>query len=228
MGTSCSPSVAWHAGAPRPVPDHNSCLLDRINLRQDSRRFVFQRPALALIILLAQLAGLVFEAEIAQIFVGRLLALEEIGEARLFFAGLDLARLIENVNEQTRREQRASEEHERGLLSGNCKCKKRIHQNSVSCLAFLRSSSSSASSSLGCGTGCASARDFHRRTCHTVSASAAAKTANGMIQATRLKPVVVGAASTVLPYFCTKLCSTSESLSPRSRPAISSLRMRSE
>ncbi len=51
------------------------------------------------------------------------------------------------------------------------------------------------------------------------STSAAAKTANGMIQATRLKPVVVGAASTVAPYFCTKLCSTSESLSPRSRPA---------
>jgi hypothetical protein len=60
------------------------------------------------------------------------------------------------------------------------------------------------------------------------SASAAAKTANGMIQATRLKPVVVGADSTVLPYFCTKLCRTSESLSPRSMPVVSSLRMRSE
>ncbi len=45
-----------------------------------------------------------------------------------------------------------------------------------------------------------------------------ANTANGMIHAMRLKPVVVGAASTVLPYFCTKLCSTSESLSPRSMP----------
>ncbi len=81
---------------------------------------------------------------------------------------------------------------------------------------------------IGGGTGCATARDFHIRTSNIVSASAPAKTANGMIQATRLKPVVVGAANTVLPYFCTKLCSTRESLSPRSMPAISSLRMRSE
>ncbi len=57
---------------------------------------------------------------------------------------------------------------------------------------------------------------------------ASANTANGMIHATMLKPLSVGADSTVLPYFCTKLCKMSESLSPRSRPAVSSLRMRSE
>ena len=36
-----------------------------------------------------------------------------------------------------------------------------------------------------------------------------------MIHAVRSKPVVVGAASTVGPYFCTNACSTRLSLSPR-------------
>ena len=71
-------------------------------------------------------------------------------------------------------------------------------------------------------------RDFHARTSHTVKTIAPANTANGIIQATRLNPVFVGAASTVLPYFCTSDCSTSESLSPRSSPTVSSSRMRVE
>ena len=49
-----------------------------------------------------------------------------------------------------------------------------------------------------------------------------------MIHAVRSKPVVVGAARTVGPYFCTKDCSTRLSLSPRVTAAMSSLRMPSE
>ena len=45
-----------------------------------------------------------------------------------------------------------------------------------------------------------------------------ASATNGMIQAMRLKPVAVGAASIVAPYFWTKLCRTRSSLSPRSIP----------
>ena len=50
-------------------------------------------------------------------------------------------------------------------------------------------------------TGSATGRAFHNRTSHTVSALAAANTANGMIHAITLKPLEVGADSTVLPYF---------------------------
>ena len=49
-----------------------------------------------------------------------------------------------------------------------------------------------------------------------------------MIHAVRSKPVVVGAASTVGTYFCTKACCTRLSLSPRETAAMSSLRMPSE
>src|ERR1019366_7700374 len=187
-----------------------------------------QRAALDGIILLAQFAGLGFEVEVAQIFVGGLFTFQQISQARFFLRVFDLAGLVKNIDEEERREQRASEEHECEFLSGYCECDKRIHQNSVSLRAFLRSSSSSGSLSWAGATGCATARDFPRRTSQTVSTSAAAENANGMIHATRLNPVVVGADNTVLPYFCTKLCSTSESLSPRSMAAVSSLRMRSE
>ena len=49
-----------------------------------------------------------------------------------------------------------------------------------------------------------------------------------MIHAVRSKPLPVGAARTVGPYFCTKDCSTRLSLSPRVTAAMSSLRMPSE
>src|SRR5512146_3223716 len=49
-----------------------------------------------------------------------------------------------------------------------------------------------------------------------------------MIHATRLKPVVVGAASTTLPYFCTKPCRIRSSLSPRFMAAINSVRILSD
>src|SRR3984893_9364539 len=49
-----------------------------------------------------------------------------------------------------------------------------------------------------------------------------------MTHARRLNPVVVGASSTVGPYFCTKDCSTKSSLSGRSSAAASSSRMECE
>ena len=51
---------------------------------------------------------------------------------------------------------------------------------------------------------------------------------DGMIHATRLKPALVGAAMTVVPYFWTNPCRVRSSLSPRSTAAMSSARMRSE
>src|ERR1035441_3453227 len=55
-----------------------------------------------------------------------------------------------------------------------------------------------------------------------------ANTAKGMIQATRLKPVAVGAAITVGPYCCTKPWRMRSSLSPLSRAAMSWSRILSE
>src|SRR5689334_20761388 len=48
------------------------------------------------------------------------------------------------------------------------------------------------------------ARRAQRRTTNHISSSPAPSTAKGMIQARLLKPWVVGAASTVLPYSATK------------------------
>ena len=51
-------------------------------------------------------------------------------------------------------------------------------------------------------------------------ANPAISATNGMIHATRPKPVVLGAATTVVPYFCMNDCRARSSLSPRSSAAI--------
>jgi len=68
----------------------------------------------------------------------------------------------------------------------------------------------------------------HPRTTRTTRPNPKKSAAKGTIQAVRLNPVVVGAASTVGPYFCTKACCTKLSLSPRATCAANSLRMPSE
>ncbi len=60
-------------------------------------------------------------------------------------------------------------------------------------------------------------RRFQARMTRTTAVNAAKKITTGMIQATRLKPVVVGAASTAGPYLETKPARTTSSESPRSR-----------
>jgi len=71
-------------------------------------------------------------------------------------------------------------------------------------------------------------RFFQARITNTATDSPRKSMTKGTIQAVRLKPAVVGAASTVGPYFWTKACDTRLSLSPRMTCAMSSLRMPSE
>src|SRR6202011_1866989 len=92
----------------------------------------------------------------------------------------------------------------------------------VSFLACVRKCSSSAPLTGRTPPGAASAGLFlHARTIKMVVSKPKTRARNGMIHATRLKPVPVGAASTVGPYFCTKSCNVRSSFSPRSRPAMS-------
>src|ERR1700733_2448113 len=58
-----------------------------------------------------------------------------------------------------------------------------------------------------------------------VPSSAAANTAKGAIQATRSKPCVVGAASTVAPYLAAKLVRICSSVAPEAMAALSSSRI---
>ena len=106
--------------------------LNAFHLRQDRGGLVFQRGALHGVIFFAQLAGLVFKVEVAQVLVGCVLALAEIKQAGLGLAGIDVARLIEHVDEQQRGKQSASEKHEHGLLSRGRGGNQWIRQNSVS------------------------------------------------------------------------------------------------
>src|SRR5580658_7423930 len=71
-------------------------------------------------------------------------------------------------------------------------------------------------------------RFFQERTTITIKPKPRIRTTGGIMYAARSKPCMVGAASTVGPYFWTKPCSTRLSLSPRETAAMSSLRMPSE
>src|ERR1035441_2738576 len=62
------------ASSPRATPNYGARLLDAVHLGENGGRFVFQQGALHRVIGLAQLPSLVLEAEVAQIFVGRLFA----------------------------------------------------------------------------------------------------------------------------------------------------------
>ena len=62
-----------------------------------------------LIVRVRHLACLVFEIQIAQVFVDRFLALAEIAEPRLFFSGVDFAGKKENVIERGERNNGADE-----------------------------------------------------------------------------------------------------------------------
>ena len=69
---------------------------------------------------------------------------------------------------------------------------------------------------------------FHATTTSATAVKPPKKITTGMIQATRSKPVVVGADSTVGPYLATKPARITWSESPRSMAAFSSLRICSE
>src|SRR5208283_2932839 len=150
-------------------------LLQSRNLRHDRGRFLFERRAHRLIVRVRHFAGLVFEIQVAQILVDRSLALAEIAEPRLFFSSVDFAGKEKNVIETGERNHAADEGNHR----------------SVSLRAFCRNSSSS----LPCGmmmpsASAGSGRFFHERTIWTAKAMPRPNTKKGMIQATRLKPVV--------------------------------------
>src|ERR1035441_8262398 len=99
----------------------------------------------------------------------------------------------------------------------------------VSRRIFSRRARSAGSSFAGSGMAvCVLPTDkfAHRRTSRMVPSSAAANTAKGAIHATRSKPWVVGAASTVAPYLAANDARISLSLLPAAMAALSSLRIR--
>lgn len=83
------------------VPCHLSCitglhhlsgrLLQPRDFRHDRGGFFFERGAHRLIVRIGNLAGFVFEIQVAQVFVDGFLALAEIAETRFFFSGVDFA-----------------------------------------------------------------------------------------------------------------------------------------
>src|SRR5580692_2508330 len=159
-------------------------LLQPRNLRHDRSRFLFERPVHRLIVRLWHFAGLIFEIQISQVVVDRFLALAEIAEPRFFFSCIDLAGKEKNIVETCDRKGGTDVENHR----------------SVSLRAFWRS----ASNSLPCGIMIPSAsagvgRFFHERTTKMTKVMPRPSATKGMIQATRLKPLAVGAAITVGP-----------------------------
>src|ERR1022692_1899648 len=184
------------------------------NFSEDGRRLVLQRRLQRCVVYVGHLAGLVFEVEVAQVFVDGIFAFAQITGSCLLRAKKKSSRQIENVKQRRDSEHQAADEPD---------------HRSVSLRAFSRNSSSSAprtgrrpSAMAGAG------RFFQERITRTTMLSPSASATKGTIHAVRSKPVLVGAASTVGPYFCTKDCSTRLSLSPRPMAAISSLRMPSE
>src|SRR5580658_1398487 len=83
--------------------------LQPCDLGHDRSRFLFERCAHRLIIHGRDLAGLVFEIQVAQVLVDRFLACAEIAEARHLFSGIDLAGKEKNVVETCEGENGADE-----------------------------------------------------------------------------------------------------------------------
>src|ERR1017187_9443418 len=184
------------------------------NFSEDGRRLVLQRRLQRCVVYVGHLAGLVFEVEVGQGFVDGIFAFAQITGSCLLRAKKKSSRQIENVKQRRDSEHQAADEPD---------------HRSVSLRAWSRNCSSSAprtgrrpSAMAGAG------RFFQERITSTTKPKPKISAAKGMIYAARLKPFVVGAARTVGPYFCTKLCSTRLSLSPRETAAMSSLRMPSE
>src|SRR4029077_10311508 len=112
----------------------------------------------------------------------------EIGSASFLWTKVELAGKIENVHQRQQGDGGTDEER----------------HNSVSLLAWLRNCASSAprtgrrpSASAGAG------RFLHERTTKTTVIRPNAIATKGTIHAVRLKPVMVGSARTVGPYFWT-------------------------
>src|SRR5215472_13960813 len=160
-----------------------------------------------------KLPRLEFEIQVPQVVVDRLFGLAQVSQAGFHGAAVNATRNVENIEQRGHGQQRTDKQGHR----------------SVSLLAWSRKRSRSAPftglmPSARAGVG----RAFQARTIRTRVAMPASRAAKGMIQATRPKPEVLGAATTVVPYFCTNDCSVKSSLSPRSSAAASSTRMRSE
>src|SRR5580658_10430694 len=183
------------------------------NLGQDGSCLVLEGRLQRLIVYIGHLARSVFEVEIAQVFVDGIFAFAQIAGTGFLRTKKESSGQVEDIKERGGQHQSADEQNHR----------------SVSLRAWSRNCSSSAprrgrrpSARAGAG------RFFQARITSTTSPKPKNSAANGMIYAARSKPLAVGAARTVGPYFCTKLCSTRLSLSPRETAAMSSLRMPSE
>src|ERR1041385_3796594 len=118
-------------------------------------------------------------------------------------------------------------EDEKNECCGQNKAGEDDHRSVSSWMRRRSSSIEEAFTPSGMATAGTAGRCFQARTIPIVSRMPPLNAANGMIQAMRLKPVVVGAARTVVPYFCTKAWRMSSSLSQSFSPAVSSFRMRS-
>src|ERR1051326_3991077 len=170
-----------------------------LDFGQDGDGFVFQRGVHRVVIGVGHLAGLVIEVEVAQVFVDDFIALAQVLQAALVAADGIVVAQIKNVNANGGGQAHADGDSQR------------VIHTSVSSRACRRSasmsaprSSAAATATLADSSGC----PFHLRMNTTANHVASSRVANGMIHATRLKPCVVGAFSTVAPYFWTNVSST--------------------
>src|SRR5271157_1356139 len=189
-----------------------------IDLSHQQRRLVFELRPLYLKILFRIFAGPVLKVQVAEVLVELFLALQQIVQPGL------LALAGKKVYTRSARVRNAP---------ANSPCKVVISQNPpsmpVSRRILSRRSRSAGSSVAGSGAVAwvfPIDRFAHRRTSKMVPSSAAANTAKGAIQATRSKPCVVGAASTVAPYLAANEARISLSLLPAAMAALNSLRIR--
>src|SRR5262249_50734885 len=170
---------------------------------KDSRCLSFHALAHSFVVCLSELAGLVFEVEVAQVIVDNVLALVEVGEPCLVHAGLEVAAGHED-KDQGAGGKRAAEQLNRDLKS------LRTHI-SVSWRARARRASRCGSS--GAGAAACECRSRHRRIKNAATSSPVNKIAKGMIHASSSNPRVPGSTTAVTPQFSRNHCKTFSSSS---------------
>src|ERR1700722_482161 len=192
-------------------------LLEEFDFGHQLRRFTFKKVSLSGKVFFGIFAVAIFEVEVAEIFVELVFALEEIFEAGFFVLAGEYVVRPEGVNAERQREQYAGDEalrfsHGQMPPSMPAPVSRRIFSRRASMVG------------LEISAGCVRPPAQWRRS-RIVPRRAAAKTAKGAIQATRSKPCVVGAASTVAPYLAAKPVRICSSVAPEAMAALSSSRM---
>ena len=70
-----------------------------------------------MVIRVGKLSGLVFEIQVAEIVVNRLLALTQVGQSSLHWASVDLAGNVKGVEQRAYSHERTDEEHGHSSVS---------------------------------------------------------------------------------------------------------------